>query len=490
MSLISPQFSRRLGLPAPTLPAEVSAHTAAQDLYAKLTVAAAVFFVSLELAYLVLGGLPPLAKTWGGPWVDGTHFVLGRDFLNFWMGGRAVFGNDPAAWFDLHTYNAALRAMLGTDYPEHFWSYPPHLLLFIWPLGLLPYLPAYIAWCAVGIALYLLACSPAIARDRLVFLAVAPGVAVCVFFGQNGFYTAALLIGGLLCRERRPVLSGVLFGILTIKPQIGMLVPVILLLERRWLTIASAVVTTAVLVSATALVFGWNIWIEFWQKVVPQQQWLTAHGGGLLFEMVSSVYYAARLIHLPESVGWAMQGIVAVLALAALVWTYWKRREPALSLAFFVTATFLVTPYILNYDMVVFGFVVALLRDRADNTTVDHWLLIALWTQPVFRRSNSDGVPFSREQRSVVYQRSKRELDTLPFGTQKDVYGIGYEWASHSLAPVHVDPSSLRVVFGGPDCKQPYSASILNVSAMSYGSLEQECHPCAQWRCQTRRLRP
>jgi hypothetical protein len=366
-------------LAAPAALSEIPAPAPIQDLYAKLTVAAAVFFLSLEIAYLVLGGLPPIAK----PWVDATHFVLGRDFLNFWMGGRAVFGDGPAAWFDLHTYNAALRAMLGTEYPEHFWSYPPHVLLFIWPLGLMPYLPAYIAWCAIGIALYLVACSPVIARNRFIFLAVAPGVAVCVFFGQNGFYIAALLIGGLVCLERRPVLAGVLFGILTIKPQIGMLVPVILLLERRWLTIASAIATTAILVAATGLIFGWNIWIEFWQKVVPQQQWLTAHGGGLLFEMVSSVYYGARLIDLPEKVGWAMQGIVAVLALAALVWTYWKRRDSALSLAFFVTATFLVTPYILNYDMVVFGFVVALLRERADNTKADHWLLIAVWTLPV-----------------------------------------------------------------------------------------------------------
>ncbi len=88
-----------------------------------------------------------------------------------------------------------------------------------------------------------------------------------------------------------------------------------------------------------------------------------------------------------------------------------------------------------------------------------------------FVESNSDGVPFSRENRSIVYQRSKRELDTLPFGTQKKVDDVGYEWAAHSLAPKHVDPASLRVVFGGPECKQPYSASILNVSAMSYGSL-------------------
>ena len=88
-----------------------------------------------------------------------------------------------------------------------------------------------------------------------------------------------------------------------------------------------------------------------------------------------------------------------------------------------------------------------------------------------FVESNSDGVPFSRESRSVVYQRSKRELDTLPFGTQERVYDVGYEWATHSLVPKHVVPSTLRVKFGGPECKQPYMASAFNISAMSYGSL-------------------
>jgi len=88
-----------------------------------------------------------------------------------------------------------------------------------------------------------------------------------------------------------------------------------------------------------------------------------------------------------------------------------------------------------------------------------------------FVESNSDGVPFSREQRSIVYQRAKGELDTLPFGTQMKVDEIGYEWVTHSLAPVTVSPAGLRVQIGGPDCQKPYSASILNVSAMSYGSL-------------------
>jgi len=88
-----------------------------------------------------------------------------------------------------------------------------------------------------------------------------------------------------------------------------------------------------------------------------------------------------------------------------------------------------------------------------------------------FVESNSSGRPFSREKRSVVYQRAKGELDTLPFGTQMDVYAPGYEWMHHSLAPTHLDPKSLRVQVGGPDCKQPYNASVFNISAMSFGSL-------------------
>lgn len=88
-----------------------------------------------------------------------------------------------------------------------------------------------------------------------------------------------------------------------------------------------------------------------------------------------------------------------------------------------------------------------------------------------FIESNTDGKPFSREDRSVVYQRAKRTLDTLPFGTQKDVYELGYEWLNHSVSPIYVDPSSLRVTVGGPQCKKPYTASIFNVAAMSYGSI-------------------
>ena len=88
-----------------------------------------------------------------------------------------------------------------------------------------------------------------------------------------------------------------------------------------------------------------------------------------------------------------------------------------------------------------------------------------------FVESDTGGRPFNRLERSLVYQRAKNARDTVPFGTQQDVYEVGYEWVNHSLKPAHLDQTDLRVAVGGPDCKQPYSASLLNISAMSYGSL-------------------
>ena len=85
--------------------------------------------------------------------------------------------------------------------------------------------------------------------------------------------------------------------------------------------------------------------------------------------------------------------------------------------------------------------------------------------------SDTDGTPFNREQRSIVYQRAKMDLDKRPFGTEMDVYGNNFEWLSHSIAPAAVSKQPFRITVGGPACTQPYSASVLNISAMSFGSL-------------------
>ena len=91
--------------------------------------------------------------------------------------------------------------------------------------------------------------------------------------------------------------------------------------------------------------------------------------------------------------------------------------------------------------------------------------------QQYFVESDTSGAPFSREYRALVYQRAKKQRDTRPFGTIFDVYRNGYEWVNHSMAPKAVFDHDPRVKFGGVACKKPYNASILNISAMSYGAL-------------------
>ena len=91
--------------------------------------------------------------------------------------------------------------------------------------------------------------------------------------------------------------------------------------------------------------------------------------------------------------------------------------------------------------------------------------------QQYFIESNIDAFPIEREMRGIVYKRAKGELETQPFGTQRDVYRVGYEWAAHSLNGAHPLEEEPRLEVGGRECSKPYSASLLNISAMSFGAL-------------------
>lgn len=345
-----------------------------EELYGKMTIAAVVFTVVFEIGYFA-NSHPPF---------DALGYLIGRDFINSWMGGRAAWDGNPAAWFDFETYNAALRGLFGANFPEHNWSYPPHLLLFTWPLASLSYLPAYVTWCALGFAIYLLVAAAGEKRPgRILMLAVAPAVLVNIFAGQNGFFTAALLIGGLGQLERRPIVSGILFGLLTIKPQLGLLLPLMLVLTARWRCLAAAIATTLALASATAAIFGVNVWLDYLKIAMPMQQLVLTHGSGIFPAMMPTAFMNARIANLPLEWAWTVQALMSAAAVAAMIWTFWRPRDRVLSTALFVTASFLATPYAFNYDMVVFGWIALMLRDHASNTLADHRLAFAVWTLPV-----------------------------------------------------------------------------------------------------------
>src|SRR5262245_42658969 len=303
----------------------------ADDLYTKLTVAAVAFTVVFELGYF--------SQT--KPPYDALGYLIGRDFVNTWMGARAALAGNPQPWFDFTTYNAALQSLFGSAFPEHNWSYPPHLLLFTWPFGFLPYLAAYALWCVIGFALYMRVAAGGERRiERLVMFAISPAVIINIFAGQNGFFTSAMLISGLSLLDRRPVLAGILFGLLTMKPQLGLLLPLMLALTGHWRCIASAAATALVLAAVTAVIFGADVWTAYFRDAVPMQQVVLTHGTGIFLPMMPTAFMNARIAGLPLAVAWGLQAAMSAAAICAVVWTFWRRRDPVLSIAVFVTASF------------------------------------------------------------------------------------------------------------------------------------------------------
>jgi hypothetical protein len=341
--------------------------------FLKLALAFGVAVAGVEIGWLITAPLP----------YDAFGYMIGRDFVATWAGAKAALTGDLGQYFAVDAYMALLRGLFGENYPAHIWSYPPHLLLFTWQLAFLPYMAAYALYCALGLILYLAVVADGERRlDHIALLALAPAVTLNIWTGQNGFLTTVLLIGGLIQLDRRPVLAGVLFGMLSIKPQLGFLLPVMLVLTGRWRVIAAAAVTIVAQAALTCLAFGTKVWTDYLHLAMPTQSRAITEGSGFFVANMPTAFMNMRLIGLPAPLTYGVQALISAAALAAVVWVFWRPRDSVLSLAFLVSATFLFTPYAFNYDMVVFGWVMLKLMDRPDNDGLDYALMLAVWVLP------------------------------------------------------------------------------------------------------------
>jgi Glycosyltransferase family 87 len=309
---------------------------------------------------------------WGARFPEDIHrYVLGRDFLNFWSYGHAAWSANPGRFFDIATYNHYLDALTGWNYQPQQWSYPPHLMLLMAPFGLLPYLTAYLLWTALGLAALYWAVRADFADGKsFAILVLAPAGFIGLISGQNCFLSAALLIAVFRFLDTRPIVAGLLLGLLTMKPQLGLLFPLMLILTGRWKVFFSAAATACALIGATTLIWGVDIWHSYFALGVPLQEQVIGHPTVMTQALMPTVYMNARLLGLSATAAYAIQCAAGVAAIAAVVWTYRKRRDPLLSYALLIVAGFLATPYLMSYDLVIAG-----------------WLTLMLWKGPQASRS-------------------------------------------------------------------------------------------------------
>jgi hypothetical protein len=278
---------------------------------------------------------------------------LGADFLVFWYASHLIWQGDFATLFDPWKFSAAIDAVTGG--PDAFkpFPYPPVALWFVAPIAALPFAVALPLWQLATFTAFvqpLRRFFPSWASCVLILL-TAPASLVNIADGQNGFLSAALLCGGLLLLERRPALAGLLFGLLTFKPQLGLLLPLVLIAGGYTRSFLVAAATAAGLVLASIALFGWVPWATYLTVGLGAQRQLLDIGTGPFMVMVPSFFMAGRLLELPLAVDYAVQGVVALGVVAACCWAI--RRPIALErrAALVMVGTLLVSPYCFNYDM-------------------------------------------------------------------------------------------------------------------------------------------
>jgi hypothetical protein len=324
-------------------------------------------------AYLYLLGAITLVAVlgWIGMSRHGLDLLgkpLGADFPSFWAASRLALEGAPAKTYALAAHAAAERSAFGGAHvPYSAFFYPPTYLLVCLPLGLLPYLSALTAWLgATGYVCWRVTLSwlgPGLRRWGVPLLAF-PGVLTTVGHGQNAFLTTALFGAAILAWDRRPLLAGVFIGLLTIKPQLGLMIPLALIVSGRWRVIASACATAVGLGLAALAIFGLSTW-RGWLAAAPlarralEEDWVGS-------EKMQSAFAAVRLLHGGLGLAYGVQAAVALAAASVLVQVMRRRGDTLAQGATLATASLLASPFLLDYDLMLLALPLAwLAREQA-----------------------------------------------------------------------------------------------------------------------------
>lgn len=359
---------------------------------------------------------------------------LGTDFSNVYAAGTYVLEGRPSAPFDPPQQYAREQAIFGKDTAFFGWHYPPFFLGLAALLALMPYGLALLVWHGATLVLYLLAIraiaasvlpSPLWGGSRaesargggpsmtatphpappaptfptrgevkserlwLLFALAFPAVFVNLGHGHNGFLTAALMGGALVVLNERPLLAGILFGLLAYKPQFGLLIPLALIAGGYWRTFAAATITVALLALAVTLAFGTEVWTAFlasthFTRTVVLEQ------GDTGWHKIQSVFSIVRMWGGGVPLAYALQTTVTLFVAATLVWLWRSRAAFALKAAALAIGTILATPYSLDYDLMLLAPAIAFLAAgglRRGFAPYEKTVLALLWLVPLIARA-------------------------------------------------------------------------------------------------------
>ena len=274
------------------------------------------------------------------------------DFVSFYAAGKLAVAGSPALAYDQAAHAVAEVAATTPGIQYQFFFYPPVYLLWCAPLALLPYIVSFVVFQAVTLAMWLLVmrrilrvqgwawCVPVLAY---------PAVFWTLGLGQNSFFTAALLGGMTLLLDERPVVSGVLLGMLCYKPHLAMLAPIALAAGGRWQTLGAAAATAAALVGLSVALFGLDAWHDYLAALAGSQ--MVYETGRIDLAGFVTPYGGARLLGFSAGTARLLQGAVSILVAISVCWVWQRDPGPAERSAVLVAGILLSIPVALVYDL-------------------------------------------------------------------------------------------------------------------------------------------
>ncbi|MCY2987913.1 MAG: glycosyltransferase family 87 protein [Planctomycetota bacterium] len=320
----------------------------------------------------------------GANLMDRTGKPIGSDFLLFYTASTMALRGETATSYDFTRFYETQRTIIPADYPNP-WVYPPVFLLFILPLGLLPYLASFLAWVSTNLALYLVTLRRIAPHPFTLWIAFGyPGTFQNLMHGQNGLLIASLMGGGLLLLPQSPVWAGVLFGLLVIKPHMAVMLVVALVAGRHWKALTATFLAACLLMLISLAVFGLDPWRAFFGNLELPVQILQTESS--LWKKMVTTYSGFRLLGLDHHVAMGFQVVVSLTAMGTLGWIWSHQASHSLKASSLCIAVLLFTPYGYNYDLGILGLAIAY---SGWETYREHWSereklpLVAAWLLPL-----------------------------------------------------------------------------------------------------------
>ncbi len=367
----------------------------------------------------------------GGGFLRCGAFVRGNDFFLFWTVADLAVRGEFASAYDVTAIQTAYRQLLGVDvWGLPPWPYPPTYVLLMLPFGLLSYFSALALWQTLPLIGFMLVLSR-LGLPLLLYwlIPLSASVVQTIVTGTNGLLMALLLAGGLLSLERHPKIAGVLFALLTIKPQLALLVGPALVIGGHWRALGAMVAAFAVLVGISLAAFGAGTWPAFFEVLSYINDELVL--GNVVWTRMPTIFVAARMSGLDVTSAQLFQGVVALGAAAGVGWAWWHRVPFNLRAALLVAAILLTTPYAYDYDQVIMLLPIAWLILEAQREPLKHleiaamvlvWMLPSWWMPALVHET---GVVFGPVVLLAFYgmilNRAVRAQRTLRRGEEGDL---------------------------------------------------------------------